>query len=68
MSGVFEADDEGGNMIDCYKYNLSENVRACFVDHWWETGEFWTAFWTAFLVIGFILLIGYLMSQTRDMP
>ena len=51
-------------MIDCYKYNLTENIRACFVDHWWETGEFWRAV----LILIFILLLVYLMLQTRDTP
>jgi hypothetical protein len=45
-------------MIDCWDYNLTENVKSCFIENYWQTWEFWKLF--AFLIIvGVIVYIWY---------
>jgi len=44
-------------MIDCYHYNLTENIRSCFIENWYQTWDFWTGVIIALVIIGLLLLI-----------
>jgi hypothetical protein len=43
-------------MIDCWKYNLTENVKWCFIENWFQTQEFWVIV-IILLVIGVVVFL-----------
>jgi hypothetical protein len=38
-------------MIDCYQYNLTENIQSCFVENWYQTWDFWIGFAIALIIV-----------------
>jgi len=38
-------------MINCYQYNLIENIRSCFVENWYQTWDFWICYFIAVIII-----------------
>jgi len=45
-------------VIDCWQYNLTENINACFVENYWQTWDFWKA--VAILIV--IAIIAWYIS------
>jgi hypothetical protein len=41
-------------MIDCWDYNLIENVKSCFIENYWQTWDFWR-------LIAFLFLLGIIV-------
>jgi hypothetical protein len=42
-------------MIDCWQYNLTDNVKSCFIENYWQTWEFWVGFVIAIIIILIVL-------------
>lgn len=44
-------------MVDCWKYNLTENIRSCLVENWWQIPEFWVGIGIAIVIVAIIFYI-----------
>ena len=49
--------------IDCNKYNLTENIRSCFVENWWRTDDVWIAIGAA---IAIVVVVFWLCSEEEE--
>lgn len=37
-------------MIDCFKYNLTENIQTCLIENWWQVPEVWIGVGTVIII------------------